>query len=320
MGRLGVVRQRFKTAQPEQARQYLLDQGATEVTVKPAAFEGFHFSVELVDDATLAVRDFEQTGAVRLSTAPNPTFRVLVVAEGSVHVSNGRRALTVSAGETALIGPRLSHHIYLEPCRMRVVRIAAGHLRRRLAEIDLSVGAALEVALLRPRSAPEVRQILATIKFVSDEIVSRPDGSSAEVLAAGRQLLAATVISAFAPRVQVKDDVRSRDEIDASLQRVLSYIDAHAREPLTLDQIASSARIRPRTLQEMFGRQLGTTPFAYLHHVRLAGARAELLSARPEDGATVAPIAARWGFTGTGHFAAAYRREYGELPHETLRR
>ncbi|HEU5266137.1 MAG TPA: AraC family transcriptional regulator [Jatrophihabitans sp.] len=316
----GVVRTKFKTAEPEQARQYLLDQGATDVKVEPAGLDRFRFSLESVDEGTIGVREFEHTGAVAVTSVPNETYRALVVAEGSVRVFNGRRTLTLVAGESALIGPRPLHRVQLQACRIRVVRIAAAHLRRGLTEVDPAAGAALEVALLRPRSAAEARQIAATTAFIRHEVLSRPDGPSAEVLAAARQLVAATLISAFAPRPWLKDDARPSEEISATLRRALNYIEAHARESLTLEEIASSARVRPRTLQELFGKQLGTSPFVHLQHVRLAGARAELLSARPEDGAAVAPIATRWGFTGPGHFAAAYRRQYGELPRETLRR
>jgi len=51
---------------------------------------------------------------------------------------------------------------------------------------------------------------------------------------------------------------------------------------------------------------------ARLHHVRR-----DLLAARP--GARVGDIAAAWGFSHLGRFAAAYRRRFGEPPSATLR-
>ena len=44
-----------------------------------------------------------------------------------------------------------------------------------------------------------------------------------------------------------------------------------------------------------------------------------LQEADPSQGATVAEIAARWGFSHPGRFAVDYRHVYGRHPSETLR-
>jgi AraC-like DNA-binding protein len=44
-----------------------------------------------------------------------------------------------------------------------------------------------------------------------------------------------------------------------------------------------------------------------------------LLAAQLGDGTTIAAVAARWGYARAGRFAAAYRKEYGETPSQTLR-
>ena len=38
----------------------------------------------------------------------------------------------------------------------------------------------------------------------------------------------------------------------------------------------------------------------------------------PDDRDTVPAVAARWGFTNPGRFAAAYRQAYGRQPSDTL--
>ena len=57
----------------------------------------------------------------------------------------------------------------------------------------------------------------------------------------------------------------------------------------------------------------------YLQQVRLRRARELLLEASPAE-ATVAAVASGLGLTHRGRFAAAYRRQFGESPAETLRR
>jgi AraC-like DNA-binding protein len=57
----------------------------------------------------------------------------------------------------------------------------------------------------------------------------------------------------------------------------------------------------------------------YLRRVRLDGAHRDLQDADPTAGATVAAIAARWGFGPTTRFTSSYQEQYGALPSHTLR-
>ncbi|RBY89632.1 helix-turn-helix transcriptional regulator [Blastococcus sp. TF02A-30] len=106
--------------------------------------------------------------------------------------------------------------------------------------------------------------------------------------------------------------------LPAAVRRAVDFIDAHADQPLALDDIVRAAGIGPRALQEAFRRHKGTTPTAYLRDTRLERAHRELQAADPTSGATVAAVAARWGFTHRGRFAAAHQQVYGRSPLETL--
>jgi transcriptional regulator GlxA family with amidase domain len=99
----------------------------------------------------------------------------------------------------------------------------------------------------------------------------------------------------------------------------LQFIDEHAGEPITLNEIAVAARLSPRGVQAAFRRHLDTTPLAYLRSVRMERAHRDLQSAQPANGENVAMIAARWGFAHLGRFAIDYRRRYGSYPSQTLR-
>lgn len=105
----------------------------------------------------------------------------------------------------------------------------------------------------------------------------------------------------------------------ATVRRAASFIEAYANEPVTLDQIAAMAGVTGRALQYAFRRSYGTTPTGYLRRVRLERAHAELRTADPADGTTVAAVARKWGWANPAHFAAAYRRQHGQLPSQTLR-
>jgi AraC-like DNA-binding protein len=74
-----------------------------------------------------------------------------------------------------------------------------------------------------------------------------------------------------------------------------------------------------RTLEYAFREHFGVTPKAYLQAVRLHQVRGELRAANPAF-ARVSDVANRWGFWHMGQFAADYRKMFGELPSQTLKR
>ncbi|RLK49051.1 helix-turn-helix transcriptional regulator [Microbacterium telephonicum] len=124
-------------------------------------------------------------------------------------------------------------------------------------------------------------------------------------------------LSAFSPAFATAvDGATQRSAAPATVRRALAFIDAHAHEPITVDDIARAAGITPRGLQYAFRRALGTSPRDRLRQVRLSGAHADLCD--PHAG-SVGEIAARWGFGHGARFAALYRAAYGVNPAQTRR-
>ncbi|MBF4616318.1 AraC family transcriptional regulator [Curtobacterium sp. VKM Ac-1376] len=107
-------------------------------------------------------------------------------------------------------------------------------------------------------------------------------------------------------------------QIDAPLQAALDYLRNHAREQVTVADVAAAAGISIRTLQERFKRTLGRSPLTYLRDIRLDEVHAELQA--PEPGmTTVAQVARYWGFGHLGRFSAEYTKRFGQYPRHTLR-
>lgn len=96
-------------------------------------------------------------------------------------------------------------------------------------------------------------------------------------------------------------------------------IESHPEWRHTVTSLAREARVGVRSLQLGFKQHLGTTPRAYLTHLRMQRAHEELLAAQ-RDTTTVNSVVARWGLGHPGRFARAYYARYGELPSETLAR
>jgi len=113
------------------------------------------------------------------------------------------------------------------------------------------------------------------------------------------------------------DGVRSRKRV---VDRACALLRERADDPPTLLQVCTAIGASPRKLAYCFRDVLGTTPVRYQRMLRLNGARRELLGGGPAPASTVQDAAARWGFWHLGGFAADYRRHFGELPSQTLRR
>lgn len=117
--------------------------------------------------------------------------------------------------------------------------------------------------------------------------------------------------------VDVPDALRS--ERTRRLRLAAEYVHAHARDPLTTAEIARAAGMHPRTLQQLMGEHLGSSPTAYVRDVRLDRVRQDLLSADPGE-TQVAVVAREWGFGNLGRFSSSYAARFGEYPRETLAR
>jgi AraC-like DNA-binding protein len=97
----------------------------------------------------------------------------------------------------------------------------------------------------------------------------------------------------------------------------IELIEADPTAPLTVAHLAARAYVSVRALQLGFVRHTGLTPMAYVRNTRLRRVHEALLAADPGEN-RVQTIAAAWGFSHLGRFAALYRQKYGCPPSQTL--
>ena len=103
------------------------------------------------------------------------------------------------------------------------------------------------------------------------------------------------------------------------IKRVEAYIEDHAHEPISINDMAEYAGVSSRSLFTSFRRYRNTSPMRYLKEVRLRYVHEELM--RSSVGVeTVTAVAFKWGFSHLGHFTTDYKRRFGESPSETLAR
>jgi AraC family ethanolamine operon transcriptional activator len=98
-----------------------------------------------------------------------------------------------------------------------------------------------------------------------------------------------------------------------------AFMNARIAEPITVADVCVELGVCRRTLQYSFQDVLGINPVRFLRALRLNGVRRDLRNAATPAN-SVQDMAAKWGFWHLGHFVTDYKRMFGELPSETVRR
>lgn len=186
----------------------------------------------------------------------------------------------------------------------RVARIATGDDRLVLRRLDPA-----------PRDRDAATQWERSFAHVSSSLATVHDD---EILAAElhRHALLTTLSTFSTPYLDAVERARQRSAAPRTVRRAIAFMEEHAREPLTLEDIAAASGISSRGLQHAFRRALDTTPTEYLRRVRLSGAHHEL---RVGTAVSVADVARRWGFSSASRFARYHRDHYGQNPAQVAR-
>lgn len=101
----------------------------------------------------------------------------------------------------------------------------------------------------------------------------------------------------------------------ARLREILSFIEQHYKEPVTMRQAAEATALSPEYFCRSFKKNTGITFLEYVNQVRLTHIYEELIST--ED--TVTDILARNGFTNYKIFCRMFRETYGGTPTQLRR-
>ena len=104
---------------------------------------------------------------------------------------------------------------------------------------------------------------------------------------------------------------------EAGMGKLLSWIEAHLPEPLTIPLLARQAGMSVRSFHRHFHAATGQTPLEYVMRERVARAK-ELLAANPLT--RMDEIAAQCGFDDGNYFSRVFRARTGMAPREFSRK
>jgi AraC family ethanolamine operon transcriptional activator len=104
-----------------------------------------------------------------------------------------------------------------------------------------------------------------------------------------------------------------------AIRKIKEFLAEHPKELLKVSSLCTICGVSERTLQYAFLEHYGVSPKKYLNNYRLNCVRRELWKSDP-DLTKVNDVASLWEFWHMGQFAADYRKLFGELPSETLKK
>ena len=130
------------------------------------------------------------------------------------------------------------------------------------------------------------------------------------------------LLTAFLSLPHNLEDLLYEDRLHSVSPRIVSraeeYMQAHLQEDITITDLLQICNCSRSSFFSAFQNFRGYTPKEFLTKQRLQSVRQKLLKAQSEE--SVSSIALNCGFTHLSRFSQAYRKRFGELPSETLRK
>lgn len=105
----------------------------------------------------------------------------------------------------------------------------------------------------------------------------------------------------------------------ATFELIADYIERNLKQDIGCEELAQQAHMSLRSLYGLFERNAQTTPKHYIRQKKLEQVRA-CLGDSSCNVRNVTELAMDFGFLHLGRFSESYRKAFGELPSDTLKR
>lgn len=244
-------------------------------------------------------------------------YEVYFLVSGDVTYTIESKLYRVMPGDLLLVSPKELHQLYVrtgqayerfvlwvDPKTVARMSTADTDLSQGLDPLRLGYGNQLR---LRPESQQRVQELMEALYQET-----QTDGYGSDVLRTSllRQLLVTINRLAQQPEARFSDIPRS----NRTVSRVISYVNEHYGEPLSLELLAERFLVSKYHLSHEFNRQVGTSLYRYIQKKRLLIAR-QLLA----QGKAPGEVSGLCGFGDYAGFYRAFKAEYGAGPREYAR-
>jgi AraC-like DNA-binding protein len=286
--------------------------------------DALHMTLNAVSDRLFTLGYLTYESCAKLVMPPTEDcYHVNLTVAGRTDADrcDGDRATTRARSSGIVLSPEQQNTVRWSPdAQQLILKIPRLSLENHLGDLlGRRVHEVIDFDFAVDLTTGRGSTLLASVEFLAREL-DRP-GGLADMPVAREQLEAFVMTQLLhTGRHQFADELAAPAEPvrHGRLAPVLDYMEQHADEPLTPQELARAGCMSVRTLHATFQQALGESPMSYLRRIRLDHVRAELQRSDPSL-VRVTDVAIRWGFLHQSRFAQQYRDRFGELPRETLR-
>jgi AraC-like DNA-binding protein len=260
-----------------------------DVAIEPSCFDRFYMlEIPLAGTAKLRYRDEDAASAGSTGSLVSSQGRV----KSQWDRDTARLMVQVDRGFLERFATHLLGHAITRPIEFRLV-----------VDMSRGIGAGLRDYVLHIAQQLTFNPFLRDYRLVEREI----ERTLAAMLLCGQPHTYSAEVNAVAQPGAPRYVTLAYD-----------YIMEHYRGDISIEDLVAVSGVSMRTLYAGFKRYKGVSPMLALKTKRLEAVREDLLTAGAGD--SVTDIVFRWGFTHLGNFSRDYRKRFGELPSDTLRR
>ena len=258
-------------------------------------------------------------------------IEIFVPNEGEVIYNINGKLVKVSPGEGLLVNSRRIHSSYTEKMRDCYYNLLIFHPMVLCVSKDIEqkvvqpiIGSSFDYVLLQKgvqwhenilhwfsviRERHVDKSMPKTFAPMEFSILKENDDKSEKSAAVG---LVNLIWSEIAGNIDPDERPHAECSRLSSMKAMISYIDEHYAEKITLDDIASAGFVSKRTCGNLFENFLYISPMKFLNEYRLKQS-IELLK---NTDMTITEIAISCGFSGASYYAEAFRKSSGKSPSE----
>jgi AraC-like DNA-binding protein len=247
-------------------------------------------------------------------------FLLQIPLRGRAFVTVDKEEVHCSPKQAVMISPTLGVEMtFGEGCEQLIVRIEKTDLE---LQMEQHLGRRLELpvkfAPAVPLDTSPAREITSLLRYMTMTLTETGGISSSSI---AKKHMASLLISALINCL----DHNYQEELTegkalprpAYITKAQKYMRMNFAEPIGPEEVAQAIDVSARALYAGFKTYLNTTPMRYLKELRLDMVHQALVGLESHR-TSVTTIAMNCGFSHLGHFCAAYKNKFGELPHETL--
>ncbi|SFV14945.1 helix-turn-helix domain-containing protein [Pseudoduganella namucuonensis] len=213
-------------------------------------------------------------------------------------------------GSTDLLGFSMEREVFFDNDQGRHAELLRNAIRQNVVPLE-------------PGATMMLRQFWLMLSQILQREETWPSSMPLSLLAetALNNILLALNMSSLQPGESLP---QSSERQALVVQRAIRYMRTNLERDFSIADVCNATHVSQRTLQYHFENCLKMSPQQYLKVLRLNTARSmirKLGEARAGKAAptSIAEIAARCGYAHASRFAGDYKRQFGDLPSETLR-